>query len=197
MTWKQFIPIKKVLAVQSSVVGSVRIDDEDILVLDLEQMLAELFPSQIIEEVTEEITERKATISRDGIRLLFAEDSQLVRTTVSKALTAAGFTNLTTFENGQLCLEYLQANQKELHDNKIPTILVSDIEMPMLDGLTLCNNVKNTLHLRNIYVVMFSSLINSQMILKCRSVGADNYVTKPEANKLIEILDTQVLKVLK
>jgi two-component system chemotaxis response regulator CheV len=193
LTWSQFTPINKMLANSSSVVGSVRIEDEEILVLDLEQMLSELFPEQIIEEVREEVAEKRGEVKRDGIQILFAEDSMLVRKTMLKALTTAGYIHIKEFENGQLCLDYITANKENLVGGDMPTLLISDIEMPMMDGLTLCNNVKNTLNLKAIHVVMFSSLINEQMIMKCRSVGADQYVTKPESNKLISMLDEFVL----
>lgn len=193
LTWEQFIPINKMLASQSSVVGSVRIENEDILVLDLEQILSELFPEQIIETVREEVAERGKTIRRDGVQLLFAEDSMLVRKTMLKTLTAAGFAHIKDFENGQLCLDYIEANRSDLIGGEMPTILITDIEMPMMDGLTLCNNVKNNMNLKAMYVVMFSSLINDQMVIKCRSVGADQYVTKPESNKLIGMLDEFII----
>ncbi len=181
LTWEQFIPINKMLAQQSSVVGSVRIENEDILVLDLEQILSEL------------LVERGKTIHRDGVQLLFAEDSMLVRKTMIKTLVASGFIHLKDFENGQLCLDYIIANKDTLVGGDMPTILITDIEMPMMDGLTLCNNVKNSLNLKSMYVVMFSSLINDQMVIKCRSVGADQYVTKPESNKLISMLDEFII----
>lgn len=193
LTWEQFIPINRMLAQQSSVVGSVRIENEDILVLDLEQILSELFPEQIIESVREEVAERGKKIHRDGVQLLFAEDSMLVRKTMIKTLVGAGYIHLKDFENGQLCLDYIQENKDSLVGGDMPTILISDIEMPMMDGLTLCNNVKNSMNLKSIYVVMFSSLINDQMILKCRSVGADQFVTKPESNKLISMLDEFII----
>ncbi len=193
LTWDQFIPIDPMLAQTSSVVGTVRIDDEDILVLDLEQILSELFPEQIIEEVREEVVEQIKDVKRDGIQILFAEDSMLVRKTMTKALTKAGYIHIKEFENGKDCLTYIEKNREELVAGAMPSLLISDIEMPMMDGLTLCNNVKNQLGLKAIYIIMFSSLINEQMIIKCNSVGADQYVTKPESNKLIGFIDQFVL----
>ncbi len=187
LTWEQFTPINKMLATSSSVVGSVRIENEEILVLDLEQILSALFPEQIIEDVREEVATQGT--SRDNLQILFAEDSMLVRKTMMKALNGAGFAHVTEFENGQLCLDYIKANRDTLIGGTMPTLLISDIEMPMMDGLTLCNNVKNTLNFKAIHVIMFSSLINDQMIIKCQSVGADQYVTKPESNKLIGMID--------
>lgn len=193
LTWDQFTPISKMLANASHVVGSIRIEGEEILVLDLEQILSGLFPEQIIEEVREEVAEKSQEINRENIQILFAEDSMLVRKSMIKALNQAGFHHIKEFENGQLCLDYIVANSEELVSGPMPTLLISDIEMPMMDGLTLCNNVKQSLNLKAIYVIMFSSLINDQMIIKCQSVGADQYVTKPESNKLIGMIDEFVV----
>lgn len=68
-------------------------------------------------------------------------------------------------------------------------MLITDIEMPKMDGLTLCRTLKQDPVLGGIYVVMFSSLINDQMKAKCRKVNAENWVTKPETSELVKILD--------
>ena len=68
-------------------------------------------------------------------------------------------------------------------------LLISDIEMPKMDGLTLCRKVKEELNYKHVPVVLFSSLINPPMEVKCDSVGADNYASKPELAKLIALID--------
>ena len=73
-------------------------------------------------------------------------------------------------------------------------LIVSDIEMPRMDGLTLCRRIKQDELSSNVPVVLFSSLINDQMARKCRSVGADDFVAKPELAKLIRILDRTCLE---
>ncbi len=74
-------------------------------------------------------------------------------------------------------------------DTVLPHVMVSDIEMPQMDGLTLCRKMKGDSKLKQITVIMFSSLINKQIISKCESVGADSYITKPEMDKLVSIRD--------
>ncbi len=71
--------------------------------------------------------------------------------------------------------------------------MISDIEMPQIDGLTLCRKMKDDSKLKQITVIIFSSLINDQMVNKCKSVGADNYITKPEMDKLVCMLDEMCL----
>ncbi len=68
-------------------------------------------------------------------------------------------------------------------------LIVSDIEMPKMDGLTLCRKVKDELGYSDVPVLLFSSLINPPMEVKCDSVGADGYAAKPEITKLIEMMD--------
>jgi two-component system chemotaxis response regulator CheV len=189
LSWAEFTPISTIFTSSNHVTGSISLEDEEILVLDLEQILSMLFPDQVIEDVHEDTIELGKNISRDKVNLLFAEDSSLIRKMVSKALKTSGYSQLTEFENGQIALDYITENRELFQESGVPTILITDIEMPMMDGLTLCNNVKNILNMKNIKVIMFSSLINDQMVVKCKSVGADNYITKPESNKLIKMID--------
>ena len=58
-----------------------------------------------------------------------------------------------------------------------------------MELLTLCRKIKETPNLNEIPFIIFSSLINEQMVLKCKRVGADAYITKPETNRLLSILD--------
>ena len=58
-----------------------------------------------------------------------------------------------------------------------------------MELLTFCRKIKGDTALNQIPFIIFSSLINEQMVLKCKSVGADSYITKPETNKLVSILD--------
>ena len=67
-------------------------------------------------------------------------------------------------------------------------IVVTDIEMPQMDGLSLCRFIKQEFKL-DIPVLMFSSLINEQMMEKCRQVGASEMVSKPDTERLIELMD--------
>jgi two-component system chemotaxis response regulator CheV len=72
-------------------------------------------------------------------------------------------------------------------------VLLTDIEMPRLDGLSLCKRVKID-HKLPIPVIIFSSLVNEQLGFKCESVGADANVSKPESERLIGLIDELALK---
>ncbi|SLM32598.1 Similar to CheW like chemotaxis response regulatory protein [Desulfamplus magnetovallimortis] len=188
-SWAEFSPINRFIGSDSYVTGSVQADEHEIMVLDLEQVLATVFPGMVLESVSEETMQRKEKISRNQLNILFAEDSFTIRKGVIKVLKQAGFEEITSFENGQDACDYCMKHADDFADTSIPTVVISDIEMPKMDGLTLCRKLKQDPVLKDLYVIIFSSLINTQMIQKCQQVSADRYVTKPETNALIEILD--------
>ncbi|MFP4546947.1 MAG: chemotaxis protein CheV [Fidelibacterota bacterium] len=189
ISWDRLTPLKGIMSNNSYVTGSVLIDDKEILVLDLEYILATLFPELTLEDVSDDTVAEQKSMHRDNIKIYFAEDSAIIRTGVAKALAKSGYANITEFENGKMAFDYFMALKNGDQDGLQNSVLISDIEMPVMDGLTLCKNLKSDPDLQELHITMFSSLINRQMIEKCKSVGADNYVTKPEVNKLVHILD--------
>ena len=72
--------------------------------------------------------------------------------------------------------------------------IITDIEMPLMDGHRLCKLVKENDTLKNIPVIIFSSLINDEIRRKGESLGADAQLTKPEIGKLIAVVDELVAK---
>lgn len=192
LSWTQLIPMDQMFEGNSHFTGSVELDGVQVLILDLEHILSSVFPDLVIEDVTDDVVEKQSVIPRDGLEIIFAEDSPTMRKGVIRALKKAGFAKISDFINGEKALNYINKQYKNGRKGGIKhVVLISDIEMPRLDGLTLCRHIKQDPDLKDIFVVMFSSLINSQMIAKCEKVNADNYVTKPETNQLIEILDRQ------
>lgn len=190
LSWEEFVPLEQMFNTQACFTGTVHVEENQILVLDLEQILAGFFPELILETVRDEVIENRETLSRESLRILFAEDSPTMRNGIVKVLEKAGFTRITTFENGEKAFRYLTNVIRPKGENS-STVLITDIEMPRMDGLTLCRKIKQDAVLKDVYVVMFSSLINDQMIAKCEKVLADNYVTKPETNDLVRMLDAR------
>ncbi len=192
MSWQEFVPMDVMLQSNAYFIGSVHVDDIQILVLDLEHILASIFPNLVTEEISQEVIRQQETIPRDQIKILFAEDSPLMRKSVTANLKKAGFIHVKDFFNGELAFSHIQTHyQNPTAEELRRTVLITDIEMPKMDGLTLCRKIKQNPVLENMYVVLFSSLINKQMMAKCQKVNADNYITKPETTELIKMLDTR------
>jgi two-component system, chemotaxis family, chemotaxis protein CheV len=190
LSWKDFSPFDSTFESNAYCTGSIHVEGSEILVLDLEHILSEIFPELIIEDVRSEALKKKDSISRKKLEILFAEDSPTMRRGVILALKKAGFENIADFVNGEQALAYIMERYKtETRHSLENVVLISDIEMPRMDGLTLCRSIKQDPDLNAIHVIMFSSLINPQMVAKCEKVNADRYLTKPETNQLIQILD--------
>lgn len=102
--------------------------------------------------------------------LLVVEDSGIQAKVLSNKLLEAGY-EVRTAENGQVGLEMIR--------DRRPTLVISDIEMPVMTGYELCSAVKSDPELRTIPFILLSTLADAQDIIKGLHCGADNYVTKP------------------
>lgn len=190
LPWKEFVPLDRLFEDNSYFTGSVNVDDTEILVLDLEHITATIFPDILVENISQECLELQSKINRENLKIFIAEDSPTMRKAAVKTLNQAGFKNIEQFTNGDDALTRLtQIYKGDIEAGMARLAVIADIDMPVMDGLSLCRQIKNDPDLKEIYVVMFSSLINEQMIIRCEKVKADAYVTKPEINQLIRILD--------
>jgi DNA-binding response OmpR family regulator len=102
--------------------------------------------------------------------VLVVEDSRIQASILANKLREAGY-EVRTAENGRIGLEMIREQR--------PTIVISDIEMPVMTGYELCSAVKGDRELRTIPFILLSTLSDAQDIIKGLHCGADNYVTKP------------------
>ncbi len=200
LNWENFIPLDKSLgSIGKSITGSIQIENTDIMVVDLEYIISVISPKFAIGDINEATAKLSSQKSRGEVNVFFAEDSKTIRSNVIRILEKAGYNNLRSFEDGQQAFDALveQRDQTYTSDSEtpqLPHVLISDIEMPQMDGLSLCKKIKSDRKLEQIKVIMFSSLINKQMLSRCDSVGADDSIAKPEIDKLVTILDRLCLE---
>lgn len=191
ISWDRFQPLTGAIDVDNTqITGVINTDGRQVLVLDLEQIIGQIFPHSIINYDETHTAEEDLAVSRGRVSVVFAEDSTIIRKNVSQILEAVGFTDLAAYEDGALALEAIQAR---LEAGNPPDLVVTDIEMPRLDGLSLCRQIRTDLN-QDFPVIIFSSLITEQMAAKCRAVGATAYISKPETEKLIELIDQHTLE---
>jgi len=196
VSWNVISPISPYLAAsQSRFTGSLNIDGREVLMVDMERILADIIPATgdayCLEAADQEGREVR---SRADVPVFLAEDSPTIRSIVTSLLNRGGYKDVHGFDNGLSCYQALQKSLEKAKAEGRPIssaagILVSDIEMPQMDGMTLCRRVKTDLGLSDLPVVLFSSLINDQIARKCESVGADSYVSKPRFGDLLDIVD--------
>ena len=165
------------------------------LIVDVEEVLAEISPESSFSGENERLAQLLETETTEDkeLRIVIAEDSTFIRESIVELMHQCGFKYVDAFENGKKAYDYLLKVKKEIQDSEKPikevvSVVVSDIEMPQLDGLTLCKYIKDDPILGTLPVIMFSSLINDQMVLKCESVGADACTTKPKLADMISLI---------
>ena len=166
--------------------GLAEFEDRLITILDFEKIVAEISPETSIKESEiDELGERQ--ISNEPI--VIAEDSVLLAKMIVECLHKAGYRNINQFDNGQEAWDYLSSLREDPDLRNKVSLVITDIEMPKMDGHRLTKLIKDDTKLRNIPVVIFSSLINEETYIKGKSLGADEQLSKPEIGHLVEVID--------
>lgn len=171
---------------ESIATGVVQIDGKLIIILDFEQIVASINPETGLK--ASDVSHMRGR-QRNDSPILIAEDSLLLSKMIVNCLSEAGYDNVTATNNGQECYDKLQEYVKAgTVDDKVSCV-ITDIEMPQMDGHHLTKLIKESSELKHIPVVIFSSLINEEMRQKGLQLGADAQLSKPEIGKLVEELD--------
>lgn len=188
VNWSQIIkPDRLISNSKTSVItGIINIDGKLVILLDFENIVAQIAP-----DVGIQLSE----IQGLGVRtpnnkpILYAEDSQLLSMLIYDGLTEAGFTNVIPLNNGRELWDLLEQYREEGTLDKNVACIVTDIEMPQMDGHRLLKLVKESPDYKHIPVVIFSSLINEEMHRKGESLGADAQLSKGQMGEFIKALD--------
>ncbi|MFW5730659.1 MAG: chemotaxis protein [Desulfonatronovibrionaceae bacterium] len=167
----------------NSITGVIKLEDRIVFLIDMEKIIAELNPEAglKLDHANEYQGPQKYTA-------LLADDSTLIRNMLGELLEKAGFKVL-KFKNGQQAWDELERYKALARKNKKPLnsiiqIVISDIEMPVVDGLNLTKRIKSDPELKALPVILFSSLISDKLKHKGESVGADHQISKPEVSQL-------------
>ncbi len=185
LRWDQILlPSPYLTSLHVPITGVVNIDSAVVLVADFETIIGQILGVQSVH--LSESPEPEANSNQDA-HILLVDDSELVRKTLVQRLGQAGFDHLTVCTDGQHAWETIQTQQAE---NGLCNLVLSDIEMPRMDGLHLTSKIKSDPELKTIPVVLFSSLITADNLKKGKSVGADAQVSKPNGEEMIEAIET-------
>ncbi len=167
--------------------GIIKKNDKLIIILDFEKIITDINPETGLKvQEIDEMGER----SRNDTPILIAEDSALLNKLMVEALHKAGYVNLTHTENGQQAWDLLNQWKNDGQLDKNVQCIITDIEMPQMDGHRLTKLVKTDDTFKKIPVIIFSSLINEEMRRKGEQLGADAQLTKPEIGNLVRTIDT-------
>ena len=157
-----------------------------VTILDFELIVAEIAP-----ETTIQISEVESLGPRDrnDKPIWVAEDSVLLSKMIGDSLRKANYVNLQMFPNGQELWDALSAIPDDRDLDRRVALIITDIEMPQMDGHRLTKLVKDSPRFKHIPLIIFSSLISEEMRIKGRQLGADEQLTKPEIGHLVDVMD--------
>ena len=188
VSWSEIIkPDSTMSSTEASIsTGIVKIDDKLIIILDFEKIISDINPEAGL-RVSE--IEEMGKRNRSNIPLLICEDSPLLNKLIVNCLKAAGYHNLIHTENGQEAYDVIQDCLMKDTLNEYVKCIITDIEMPIMDGHRLTKLVKSDPKTRDIPIIIFSSLINDEMRRKGEGLGANAQLTKPEIANLVRTID--------
>lgn len=157
-----------------------------VTILDFEKIVTEIAPETGIQ--VSDIDRLGDRTQRDE-HIVLAEDSILLTKMIKDSLIRAGYVNILNFNNGKEAWDYLNLIRNDYDFHEKASLLITDIEMPEMDGHRLTKLVKEDERMKTIPVIIFSSLINEEMWRKGKQLGADEQLSKPEIGRLVEVMD--------
>ncbi len=196
MSWSKVLPPAHVTQVEKEdcITGVVNFEDRIMMMIDFEKIVADINPElSLSTDADRKIIEDVQKIGRTGRpKVLLAEDSGMIRDLLMGILETGGF-EVVSVNNGKVALEYLEAFVEESRTqgkslSDMVQLVITDIEMPQMDGHSLCKTIKNDAVMSCLPVVLFSSLIYDEIRKKGEMIGADAQISKPEIGNLLSII---------
>ena len=166
--------------------GIAQCGNDLVTILDFERIVAEIAPETTIQ--ADEI-DQMGPRAKSEEPIWIAEDSILLSKMIEDCLHKAGYVNLQMFPNGRELWEALNELPEDEPLFEQVALIITDIEMPQMDGHRLTKLVKSTLRFQAIPLIIFSSLISEEMRIKGCQLGADEQMSKPEIGHLVDVMD--------
>lgn len=188
---------------QDCVVAVVRQESNLIMILDFEKIIADINPELSMEKY--DVTKDKRVViddamvaKREAKTVLVVDDSAFIRRLIENTLRSAGY-NVITAKDGQEGLDNMMEFVKLCNEENLPISefvdgVVSDVEMPKMDGMHLVKRLREIEEFKTIPIVMFSSLMSDDNRRKAMDLGANDTITKPEIGRMVGLMDSFVLK---
>jgi len=187
LSWNNILAVPRLDALNNTPVTALaRCNDRLILMLDFEM---------ILDAVTEQYfrtdtVDNPLGLPREKLRILFAEDSPTVREAIGNTLKNSGYTQVTFFDNGAEAWQWISRKLSETGCvEEVADLVISDVEMPQVDGFHLTKRIKGHAELKQLPVLLYSSIVTPDNRKKGNAVGADAQVAKPELKEVVRLAD--------
>ena len=193
VSWEEIIkPDATINAAGAGVsTGIIKLKEKLIIVLDFEKIVTDISPETGL-KVSE--IEELGVRERRNVPIVIAEDSPLLNRLITDSLKKAGYVNLNVNNNGKEAWDKINEMKQSGNIQEKVGCVITDIEMPVMDGHRLTKLIKSDPALSGIPVVIFSSLVNDEMRKKGEQLGADAQLAKPEIGNLVRIIDGLLAK---
>ncbi|HGF7192565.1 chemotaxis protein [Vibrio cholerae] len=187
---------------QDCVVAVVRQDKKLIMILDFEKIIADINPELSMEKYDVTV-DRKVDLNqrmvtkRNAKTVMVVDDSAFIRSLIQDTLSSAGY-NIIACKDGGEAFEKLMEIKQAAKEENIPAselvdAVVTDVEMPRMDGMHLVKRLRSDESYASMPIVMFSSLMSDDNRAKALTLGANDTITKPEIGKMVSMMDKYVL----
>ena len=191
VSWKEIIkPGATVSTPEDGIsTGIIKFNEKLIIILDFEKIVTDISP-----ETGLKMAEIDALGDRErcDVPILIAEDSALLNKMIVDSLKRAGYDNVIRTENGQEAWDIIRDFRDKGTLERNIHCVITDIEMPLMDGHRLTKLIKDGEETKYIPVMIFSSLINEEMRKKGEALGANAQLSKPEIGNLVKVVDSLV-----
>jgi len=179
----------------SVITGTTKIGDKILTIVDFEKVLYDINPETGL-QISE--VHRMGERTQNTKPIIVVEDSVFLKRILIEALEVAGYTNITSFDNGQDAWDYLQSVKTVCLEDIVPvekkiSIIITDIEMPRMDGHHLTKLIKNDDLLSKVPVIVFSSLIDEAQKQQGERLGVNAHLAKPQIGELVNTIDEWIL----
>ena len=193
LNWEEMHPPPKGAGRDNYLTAVTRLDERMVEIIDVEKILAEVAPSR--DTVSDEIIDEDMRSLAEKHRILVVDDSAVARKQIVHCMDALGV-EVITKNDGKQAYEYLKSLVEDGGDiSQHITLMISDVEMPEMDGYTLTTACKNDPRLARLYIMLHTSLsgvFNKAMVAK---VGADDFMAKFSPDELAQRINDVLQKV--
>lgn len=186
ISWTQVMAAPTIIAQSRAPVTAVsQIDGRLVLMLDFEMIADQV----ALGEPKSDAIVNELGLDRAVQRIAIADDSATARNAVENTLRQSGYSDLHIFENGADAWNWLASSADQRPGRPPVDLMISDVEMPQVDGFHLTKRIKDHPQLREIPVLLYSSILTPDNAKKGKAVSADAQIAKPELHRVVEMAD--------
>ncbi|NRF15622.1 chemotaxis protein [Vibrio coralliilyticus] len=186
---------------QDCVVAVVRKDGNLIMILDFEKIIADINPELSMEKYDVKVDKsvdlnQKMVAKRNAKTVMVVDDSAFIRSLIQDTLSSAGYNIIACKDGGEAHEKLMEiaevARKEEIPVTELVDAVVTDVEMPRMDGMHLVKRLRDSEAYKELPIVMFSSLMSDDNRAKALALGANDTITKPEIGRMVAMMDQYI-----